>query len=171
METITKKCNKCKKALSVEVFGDNGKGECFKTCDTCRSAGRASKEKQRKAKDMKPTGPRYCEETIIYINLDAVVSKSNIEFIIEKTHFHYKDDDDIYGTSLDFEDYTINVYMTERGDSFVVKLGDTWGEVMENIKRYKLKIEKDKKSISAPNNYRIKKRMVRQYVYIRRRTR
>ena len=38
--SITKKCNKCKRALSVEVFGDNGCGECFKTCDACRSRNR-----------------------------------------------------------------------------------------------------------------------------------
>ena len=53
METITKKCNKCKKALSVEVFGDNGKGECFKTCDNCRAAGRASKARVKIEKDKK----------------------------------------------------------------------------------------------------------------------
>ena len=38
--SITKTCNKCKKALSVDVFGDNGRGECFKNCDACRSRGR-----------------------------------------------------------------------------------------------------------------------------------
>ena len=31
--------------MSVEVFGDNGKNNCFKTCDACRVKGRAQKLK------------------------------------------------------------------------------------------------------------------------------
>ena len=48
MESITKKCSKCKKMLCVEIFGDNGKGECFKTCDACREKDRAQKLKNKK---------------------------------------------------------------------------------------------------------------------------
>ena len=43
METLTTPCNKCKQALPVDVFGDSGKGACFKTCDACRARGRANK--------------------------------------------------------------------------------------------------------------------------------
>lgn len=41
MEGITKICNKCKKDLPVEDFGENGKGVWFKRCDECRLRGRA----------------------------------------------------------------------------------------------------------------------------------
>ena len=163
METITKKCNKCKKALSVEVFGDNGKGECFKTCDTCRTAGRDSKarvkiEKDKtdeawientKAKAMKTTGIKSCDEDkwalmtrealdllsyeekeAIPINLNTVVSKSNIEFINEKI-IKYCGDDVECKTIMDTG--IIRVWLPEREGYFRVRLGDTWAKVRENI--------------------------------------
>jgi hypothetical protein len=67
METITKKCNTCKKALSVEVFGDNGKGECFKTCDTCRASGRERKAWARFVKDV--------EKEVEQSKIESVVSE------------------------------------------------------------------------------------------------
>jgi hypothetical protein len=48
MGSMTKKCNICKNALCVQVFGDNGKGECFKTCDACREKDRTQKLKTKK---------------------------------------------------------------------------------------------------------------------------
>ena len=39
-EMITQKCNKCKKALSINVFGINWNGVVFKHCDNCRARGR-----------------------------------------------------------------------------------------------------------------------------------
>ena len=51
MEGITKKCNKCKKDLPVVVFGDDGRGGCFKTCDACRSRGRAEHARAKLKKD------------------------------------------------------------------------------------------------------------------------
>ena len=51
MEPITNKCNKCKKVLPVEVFGDDGKGGCFKTCEACRFRGRAEQARAKLRKD------------------------------------------------------------------------------------------------------------------------
>ena len=39
-EMITQKCNKCKKELSIHVFGVNWNGVFFKHCDNCRQRGR-----------------------------------------------------------------------------------------------------------------------------------
>ena len=47
MERITKKCNKCKKDLPIEGFGDNGKGGCFENCVACRTRGRAENARSR----------------------------------------------------------------------------------------------------------------------------
>lgn len=30
-------CTVCHKMVSVELFGDNNKGSCFKSCDICRA--------------------------------------------------------------------------------------------------------------------------------------
>jgi hypothetical protein len=47
MEVIIKKCNKSKKDFPVEVFGDNGKGGCFKNRIACRTRGRAENARSR----------------------------------------------------------------------------------------------------------------------------
>jgi NAD-dependent SIR2 family protein deacetylase len=131
METITKKCGKCKKALSVEVFGDNGKNECFKTCDSCRASGRESKARAKFKTDVE----KEVEPTFIIIpcNLNTVVSRHNIYFINEKIINEFGDE--IYGTAQDEETITIYISIDNTENNFKVNLGDTWGEVRENIQR------------------------------------
>ena len=48
--TPTKQCTKCNTSVSIELFGDNGKGECFKACDICREKSRASNAREREKK-------------------------------------------------------------------------------------------------------------------------
>jgi hypothetical protein len=85
MESITKKCNKCKKTLCVEVFGDNGRGECFKTCDACREKNRT--QKQHKTK-MKPPSEEEEEADLMrqldLIKDDTVCDITNAALFIEK---------------------------------------------------------------------------------------
>jgi hypothetical protein len=146
METITKKCNNCKKVLSVEVFGDNGKNGCFKTCDSCRASGRERKARAKFGKDVKSeVEPDFI---IIPCNLNTVVSRNNIFFINEKIHDDFGDE--IYGTAQDEETITIFMNINNTENDFEVKLGDTWGEIRENIHR--AAVEKDVKSEVEPIN-------------------
>jgi hypothetical protein len=144
--SITKKCNKCKKALDVDVFGDNGRGECFKTCDVCRYRGRDEHArfvlKKKMGKEEETRISKYdvlsndsdYDLTVMHItiHLDTVVSKSNIEFVNEKIHCYCGDYMEC-ATALDFENDTIQVYIPEQADSFDVKVGDTWSDVCKNI--------------------------------------
>jgi hypothetical protein len=154
METITKKCGNCKKALSVEVFGDNGKGECFKTCDACRAEGRARKARVKFDKDVDKRERIAREDfdslsneekdafTIIPCNLNTVVSRHNIFFINEKILDYFGDEIEI-GTALDpgldteTQTQSISVWITVGGveNEFEVNLGATWGEIRENLHR------------------------------------
>lgn len=46
--TPTKPCTNCNKTVSIELFEDSEKGECFKTCDACREKARAARERNKK---------------------------------------------------------------------------------------------------------------------------
>ena len=48
--TPSKQYTTCNKSVSIELFGDNGKGEWFITCDTCREKSRASSAREREKK-------------------------------------------------------------------------------------------------------------------------
>ena len=163
METITKKCNKCKKALSVEVFGDNGKGECFKTCDTCRAAGRDSKarvkfEKDKKdeawiektkAKAVKSTGIKFydedkwalmtCEALDVLSYEEKKAIPINLTTVVSMLNIEFINEKIIKYCGDDVECKTImdtgiiRVWLPEREGYFRVRLGDTWAKVRENI--------------------------------------
>ena len=66
----------------------------------------------------------------IPINLETVVSKSNLFFISEKIN-KYCGEDQECKTMMDTE--IIRVWMTRREGYFEVKFGDTWAEVRENL--------------------------------------
>ena len=146
--SITKKCNKCKRALSVEVFGDNGCGECFKTCDACRFRGRAEQSRASLRKKMDKDEEKQLRMsresfdslsyedksniTIIEITLNTIVSRSNIEFMNDKVQAYCENHMECT-TALDFENSTIDVWLQERDDSFKIILGDTWEKIKHNI--------------------------------------
>ena len=146
--SITKKCNKCKRVLSVEVFGDNGGGACFKSCDACRCRGKAEQTRaslrKKMDKDEKEHIRMYRESfdllsnddkskiTIIEITLNTVVSRSNIEFMNDKVQAYCEKHMECL-TALDFENSTIDVWLQERDSSFKIILGDTWEKIKHNI--------------------------------------
>jgi hypothetical protein len=161
METITKKCNNCKKALSVEVFGDNGKGECFKTCDSCRDSARERKarDKFRRAVEVEQFFKKDVKTEVVklietHVDEWALMSRESLDllsyeereaipinpwtvvselniFFICEKIIKYCGDDAECTTVMDTE--TIQVFMTDRGGDFVVKHGDTWAEIREGI--------------------------------------
>ena len=136
--------------MDVDVFGDNGRGECFKNCDACRYRGKdeharfALKKKMDKDEETRSckgqesydvlSDDSDCDVAVMHIttNLYTVVSKSNIEFMNDKI-IRYCCGYMECATALDFENYTIQVYIPEQADSFDVKIGDTWSDVCKNI--------------------------------------
>ena len=119
MESITKKCSKCKQMLCVEVFGDNGKGECFKTCDVCRERDRTQKLKTKTKQEE--------EENLV---LDA--SNRN-EFV--RRVFAYVETQ-VPNCKISFEKpqaghcFAIS-YNSRRGMS--VKYGIAWGDIKNSM--------------------------------------
>ena len=69
-------------------------------------------------------------EILREINLDTVVSKSNLAFINEKMIKHCGEDNECE-TVMETE--IIRVWMKRREAYFEVKFGDTWAEVCENM--------------------------------------
>jgi hypothetical protein len=49
-DMITKKCIKCKKESTVDAFGENWNGICYKQCLHCRIRGRAEQQRYVKRK-------------------------------------------------------------------------------------------------------------------------
>ena len=120
------------------MFGDNGKGECFKPCDACRVAGRASKARVKLEQDEDKWALMtresldllsYEEREAIPTNLDTVVSNLNIFFFGVNVDNYCEGVE--YTSIMDTE--KIRVWMTRREGYFGVKFGDTWAEVRENI--------------------------------------
>jgi hypothetical protein len=142
METITKKCNNCKKARPVEVFGDNGKGECFKTCDTCRASGRERKARAKFEKDVEQEVAQAKVEKDVYKLDDATVMNEENKHLFAaqicciyvpekwptlKVKCNFKEPDgsefkDFEGFYLDFDKCNIQY-----------KDGASWGEIKENL--------------------------------------
>ena len=158
-----KKCSSCGCLRELSEFGPNGQNGCFKTCQKCRANKKKSRDKKansNKSQSAKPVltiddyipdewagmtaellEPLTFEERCdIRIHRDTVVSKLNIFFICKNIHRYCSRDPSVpieetgevpVGTMMDTD--TIEVHLPDRGAHFTVHLGDTWGEIRENI--------------------------------------
>jgi hypothetical protein len=114
----------------VEVFGDNGKGERFKTCDACREKDRTQKRKT-KTEAKQPEEPKEGEaeltRQLALIKDDTVCDVTNARLCITKLSRFVGDSscsirrsdktDAIKGHSIDFD---------EKGYRMFLAFGDTW---------------------------------------------
>ena len=114
----------------MEVFGDNGKGECWKTCDDCRHKNRIHKKHK---KDSKRTLGTQEEEMGMYekdlelIKDDSIGDSTNVcifreticRYVGDHSYTISRDDksDAIKGYSIDFN---------QRGHRMFLAMGDTW---------------------------------------------
>ena len=71
----TKQCTKCNKVVSIEHYGDNVKGERFKTCDDCRERGKAANANARERNKKKP---EEVTETLNELSDEAILNVTNI---------------------------------------------------------------------------------------------
>jgi hypothetical protein len=114
----------------VEVFGDNGKGECFKTCDACRHRNRIHKKHKKDSKRTLGTQEEEMagyEKDIELIKDDTICDSENVCLFIEKICRYVGDhsytisradkSDAIKGYSIDFE---------QKGHRMFLAFGDTW---------------------------------------------
>ena len=158
-----KKCSSCRCLRETEEFEKCGPGACFKTCQKCREnkkRSRANKANLIQSQKSEPTltiddyvqdgwsrmtaellEPLTHEERCaIRITRNTVVTKLNIFYICENIIWYCGPDPSVpieetgsvpVGTIMDTE--TIEVHLPDRGAHFTVHLGDTWGEIRENI--------------------------------------
>ena len=119
MESITKKCSKCKKMLCVEMFGDNGRGACFKTCDACREKDRAQKLKNKK---------KQGEEE------NLVLDNSNKNEFVRRVFAYAETQAPIFKVNFEKPEdgycFTIS-YNTHRKIS--IKHGAVWGDIKKTL--------------------------------------
>ena len=157
------KCSSCGCLRELAEFGPNGRNGCFKTCQKCRENKKRSRDKKANSIQSQRSNPvltfddfvrdgwagmtaellepmTYEERCAIRINLDTVVSRLNIFFICENIIRYCGPDPSVpieetgsveVGTIMGTE--TIEVHLPDRGAHFTVNLGDTWGEIRENI--------------------------------------
>ena len=119
MESITKKCSKCKKMLCVEIFGGNGKGECFKTCDVCREKEQAQKLKHKKKQE---------EEN------NLVLDNSNKNEFVRRVFAYAETQSPIFKINLEKPEdgYCFAIsYTTHRKLS--IKHGAVWGDIKKAL--------------------------------------
>jgi hypothetical protein len=138
-ETITKTCNKCKKALAVDVFGDNGKGACFKNCDACRSRGRAEQARTliRRRDANSKTTPDTSDETEADELIDAsVISSSNRNLFVRGVYTYIVlelPDVCIKFCKPRSVEHCITIILNERV-RLSIRFESTWGEIKELLR-------------------------------------
>ena len=157
------KCSSCGCLRELSDFGPNGRDGCFKTCLKCRASKKKSRDKKANSNKSQSAKPvltiddyipdewagmtaelleplTFEERCAIRIHRDTVVSKLNIFSICKNIHRYCSRDPSVpieetgevpVGTIMDTE--TIEVHLPDRGAHFTVHLGDTWGEIRENI--------------------------------------
>ena len=84
--TITKTCNKCKKVLSLDMFRDNERGECFENCDACSSRGRDKHSRARiPRQEAKCNASLTCQDVVKSDELvdSTAISLSNKNLFVE----------------------------------------------------------------------------------------
>jgi hypothetical protein len=137
--SITKTCNKCKKALAVEVFGDNGRGACFKNCDACRSRGRAEQARtlirRREANSNTPPDDSDVVEADELVDA-TVISSSNRNLFVRGVHAYLVlelQDVCIKFCNPKSAEHCITMLLNERV-RLSIRFGSTWGEIKELLK-------------------------------------
>ena len=136
--SITKTCNKCKKALSVEVFGDNGRGECFKNCDACRSRGRDEQARSIvRNKEAKSNASPVVADVVKADELvdSTVISLSNRNLFVRGLYAYIVQE--LPDVCLKFGPpsggHCITIFLNERV-RLSIHGGCTWGEIQELIR-------------------------------------
>ena len=162
-ELPKKKCSSCGCLRELCDFGPNGRNGCFKTCQKCRGNKKKSRDKKANSNKSQKSEPvltlddyvrdewadmtaelleslTFEERCAIRFNKDTVMTKLNMFFMCKNIHRYCGRDPSKpieetgevpVGTRIGTD--TIEVHLPDRGADFTLHLGDTWGEIREDI--------------------------------------